>query len=89
MGKRGIDFEAYNRSVYIICEDYKQVSSVTNFSNRHLQKLAYREEFEGETARRTAAYIEVRKDSSTGSTYKLPLAVEFLKMSNKTSIFTI
>ncbi len=48
---------------------------------RHLPKLAYREEFEGDTARRTAAYIEVREDSSTGSTYKLPLAVEFRKMS--------
>ncbi|MFV9861086.1 MAG: palindromic element RPE1 domain-containing protein, partial [Rickettsia aeschlimannii] len=43
----------------------------------------------GDTERRTAAYIEVREDSSTGSTYKLPLAVEFRKMSNKTSIFTI
>ena len=78
------------RSVYIICEDYKQNKvAVANFSNRHLQKLAYREEFEGDTSPRTAAYIEVREDSSTGSTYKLPLAVEFPKMSNKTSIFTI
>ncbi|ACP53892.1 Unknown [Rickettsia africae ESF-5] len=80
MGKRGIDFEAYNRSVYIICENYKQISSVANFSNRHLQKLAYREEFEEDTAHRTTAYIEVREDSSTGSTYKLPLVVEFPKM---------
>ncbi|AAY60930.1 alanine racemase [Rickettsia felis str. Pedreira] len=35
--------------------------------------LSYKEEFEGDTERRTAAYINVREDSSTGSTYKLPL----------------
>ncbi|MCC8406173.1 MAG: palindromic element RPE1 domain-containing protein [Rickettsia endosymbiont of Sceptobius lativentris] len=43
-----------------------------NFKNRLLQKLAYREEFEEDTERRTAAYTLVREDSSTGSTYKLP-----------------
>ncbi|MCC8461979.1 MAG: palindromic element RPE1 domain-containing protein [Rickettsia endosymbiont of Ecitomorpha arachnoides] len=53
-----------------------------NFKNRLLQKLAYREEFEEDTERRTAAYTLVREDSSTGSTYKLPLEVEFLKRSN-------
>nr|WP_238375599.1 palindromic element RPE1 domain-containing protein [Rickettsia massiliae] len=37
-----------------------------------MQKLVYREEFEGDTERRTAAYTFVREDSSTGSTYKLP-----------------
>ncbi|WP_082262805.1 palindromic element RPE1 domain-containing protein [Rickettsia amblyommatis] len=46
-----------------------------------LQKLAYREEFEGDTERRTATYKRVREDSSTGSTYKLPLEVEFPKRS--------
>ncbi|HJD55227.1 MAG TPA: NAD-glutamate dehydrogenase [Rickettsia endosymbiont of Pyrocoelia pectoralis] len=45
--------------------------------DRLIQKLAYREEFEGDTERRTAAYKNVREDSSTGSTYKLPLEVEF------------
>ncbi|HJD55493.1 MAG TPA: rRNA maturation RNase YbeY [Rickettsia endosymbiont of Pyrocoelia pectoralis] len=50
--------------------------------NRHLSKFAYREEFKGYTECRTAAYINVREDSSTGSTYKLPLEVEFEKMSN-------
>ncbi|WP_081497588.1 MULTISPECIES: palindromic element RPE1 domain-containing protein [spotted fever group] len=48
---------------------------------RPLRKLAYREEFEGDTARRTAAYKRAREDSSTGSTYKLPLEVEFPKRS--------
>ncbi|XVN40923.1 MAG: UDP-N-acetylmuramoyl-L-alanine--D-glutamate ligase [Rickettsia endosymbiont of Argas persicus] len=50
--------------------------------NRHFAKFAYREEFKGDTARSTAAYIEVREDASTGSTYKLPLEVEFGKISN-------
>ncbi|USD86105.1 palindromic element RPE1 domain-containing protein [Rickettsia rickettsii str. 'Sheila Smith'] len=48
---------------------------------RPLRKLAYREEFAGNTERRTAAYKRVREDSSTGSTYKLPLEVEFPKRS--------
>nr|WP_121542585.1 uracil-DNA glycosylase family protein [Candidatus Rickettsia colombianensi] len=38
--------------------------------------------FKGDTEHRTAAYTSVREDSSTGSTYKLPLAVEFGKISN-------
>ncbi|WP_341789308.1 leucine--tRNA ligase [Rickettsia endosymbiont of Polydrusus tereticollis] len=42
-----------------------------------LAKLAAFREFEGDTERRTAAYSSVREDSSTGSTYKLPNAVEF------------
>ncbi|XVN44638.1 MAG: palindromic element RPE1 domain-containing protein [Rickettsia hoogstraalii] len=50
---------------------------------RLLRKLAYREEFEGDTERRTAAYIDIREDSSTESTYKLPLEVEFPKKSIK------
>ncbi|MCC8467507.1 MAG: palindromic element RPE1 domain-containing protein [Rickettsia endosymbiont of Eriopis connexa] len=50
---------------------------------RPLQKFAYREKFEGDTERRTAAYIDIREDSSTGSTYKLPLEVEFPKRSIK------
>ncbi|MGX6960145.1 MAG: DNA polymerase III subunit alpha [Rickettsia endosymbiont of Pentastiridius leporinus] len=54
--------------------------------NRPLQKLAYREEFEGDTSPRTAAYSNVREDSSTGSTYKLPLEVEFPKRSNEADL---
>uniref|UniRef100_UPI00399D2E79 palindromic element RPE1 domain-containing protein n=1 Tax=Candidatus Rickettsia kedanie TaxID=3115352 RepID=UPI00399D2E79 len=50
---------------------------------RLLWKLAYREEFEGNTERRTAAYIDIHEDASTGSTYKLPLEVEFQKKSIK------
>ena len=48
---------------------------------RHLSKPAYREEFEGDTERSTAAYKKVREDTSTGSTYKLPLKAKFGKMS--------
>ncbi|MCC8484149.1 MAG: palindromic element RPE1 domain-containing protein [Rickettsia endosymbiont of Labidopullus appendiculatus] len=50
--------------------------------NRPLSKLAYAEEFEGDAERRTAAYSNVREDSSTASTYKLPAEVEFRKRSN-------
>ncbi|MCC8378125.1 MAG: palindromic element RPE1 domain-containing protein [Rickettsia endosymbiont of Graphium doson] len=50
--------------------------------NRHLSKLTYREEFKGDASPRTTAYIKVREDSSTESTYKLPLEVGFGKMSN-------
>ncbi|MCC8484211.1 MAG: palindromic element RPE1 domain-containing protein, partial [Rickettsia endosymbiont of Labidopullus appendiculatus] len=32
----------------------------------------YVREFVGDTERRTAAYLDVREDSSTGSTPKLP-----------------
>ncbi|MCC8483813.1 MAG: palindromic element RPE1 domain-containing protein, partial [Rickettsia endosymbiont of Labidopullus appendiculatus] len=39
------------------------------------------EEFEGDAERRTAAYLSVREDSSTASTYKLPAEVEFCKRS--------
>ncbi|MCC8482963.1 MAG: palindromic element RPE1 domain-containing protein, partial [Rickettsia endosymbiont of Labidopullus appendiculatus] len=50
-------------------------------NNRPLAKLAYAEEFEGDAERRTAAYLSVREDSSTASTYKLPAEVEFCKRS--------
>ncbi|MCZ6884641.1 MAG: palindromic element RPE1 domain-containing protein [Rickettsia endosymbiont of Ixodes ricinus] len=44
---------------------------------RHLSTPAYREEFKGDTERRTAAYMDICEDSSTGSTYKLPLEAKF------------
>ena len=50
-------------------------------NNRHLAKPAYREEFKGDTEYSTAAYIDIREDASTGSTYKLPLEAKFGKMS--------
>nr|WP_232202742.1 palindromic element RPE1 domain-containing protein [Rickettsia montanensis] len=40
---------------------------------RPLPKPAYREELKGDTEHSTTAYIEIREDASTGSTYKLPL----------------
>ncbi|ABV73189.1 S-adenosylmethionine:tRNA ribosyltransferase-isomerase [Rickettsia canadensis str. McKiel] len=52
--------------------------------NRPLSKLAYRDKFEGDMECRTAVYTNVREDSSTGSTYKLPLEVELEKRSNIT-----
>ena len=60
-------------------------NNLIEFGNRPLRKLAYREEFEGDTEHRTTAYTLVREDSSTGSTYKLPLEVEFGKKSKKIS----
>ena len=48
---------------------------------RHLSKPAYREEFKGDMERSTAAYKEVREDTSTDSTSKLPLEAKFGKMS--------
>jgi RPE1 domain-containing protein/outer membrane autotransporter protein len=53
-------------------------------NNRLLSKLAYTEGFEGDAERRTAAYSNVREDSSTASTYKSLAEVEFRKRSNKT-----
>nr|WP_032138617.1 palindromic element RPE1 domain-containing protein [Rickettsia tamurae] len=48
---------------------------------RYLSKPAYREEFKGDTERSTAAYIDIREDASTGSTFKLPLEAKFRKIS--------
>ncbi|UCM93478.1 MAG: palindromic element RPE1 domain-containing protein [Rickettsia endosymbiont of Cimex lectularius] len=48
---------------------------------RLLSKLAYAEGFEGDAERRTAAYSNVREDSSAASTYKSPAEVEFRKKS--------
>ena len=42
-----------------------------------LHKSSYKEEFEGDTEHRTAAYIDIREDSSLGSTYKLPLEMAY------------
>ncbi len=53
------------------------------FNNRPLRKLAYGREFEGDTEHSTAAYIDIREDASTGSTYKLSAEVEFPKRSNR------
>ncbi|MCC8371920.1 MAG: palindromic element RPE1 domain-containing protein [Rickettsia endosymbiont of Pseudomimeciton antennatum] len=48
---------------------------------RLLSKLAYAEEFVGDTSPRTAAYSNVREEQSTGITHKLPAEVEFRKKS--------
>ncbi|WP_016917156.1 palindromic element RPE1 domain-containing protein [Rickettsia honei] len=42
-----------------------------------LQNEANKEACEGDTERGTAAYIDVREDASTGSTYKLPLEASY------------
>ncbi|MDJ1288780.1 MAG: palindromic element RPE1 domain-containing protein, partial [Candidatus Midichloria mitochondrii] len=56
---------------------------------RHLSKPSYREEFKGDTERSTAAYIDIREDASTGSTFKLPLKVKFGKMSLKPGLYIV
>nr|WP_081427926.1 MULTISPECIES: palindromic element RPE1 domain-containing protein [spotted fever group] len=43
--------------------------------------VASREEFKGDTEHSTTAYIEIREDASTGSTYKLPLEATLGKRS--------
>ncbi|MDR0297023.1 MAG: palindromic element RPE1 domain-containing protein [Rickettsia sp.] len=48
---------------------------------RPLVKLAYAEEFVGDTSPRTAAYSNVREEQSTGITHKLSAEVEFCKRS--------
>ncbi|WP_341747816.1 ATP synthase F1 subunit gamma [Candidatus Tisiphia endosymbiont of Dascillus cervinus] len=50
--------------------------------NRSLAEFASAREFAEATERRTAAYLSVREDSSTGATHKLPAEVELCKRSN-------
>ncbi len=50
--------------------------------NRPLSKLAYAQGCEGDASPRTAAYSNVREDSSTNVAYKSPAEVEFRKRSN-------
>ncbi|MCC8397934.1 MAG: palindromic element RPE1 domain-containing protein [Rickettsia endosymbiont of Labidopullus appendiculatus] len=57
-------------------------------TNRLLSKLAYAEEFVGDPERRTAAYLNVREEQSTGITHKLPAEVEFRKKSNFTTYYS-
>ncbi|WP_342268232.1 palindromic element RPE1 domain-containing protein [Candidatus Tisiphia endosymbiont of Empis tessellata] len=56
-------------------------SPPTLINIRPLSKLACVEGFEGDASPRTAAYSNVREDSSTASTYKSPAEVEFRKKS--------
>ena len=51
--------------------------------DRLFSKLAYREEFQGDTKRSAAVYKSVREDASIRSTSKLPLEVEFGEKSSK------
>ncbi|AXU06655.1 palindromic element RPE1 domain-containing protein [Rickettsia japonica] len=48
---------------------------------RPLPKPTYREELKGDTEHSTTAYIEIREDASTGSTYKLSLEATLGKRS--------
>ncbi|MDJ1288819.1 MAG: palindromic element RPE1 domain-containing protein, partial [Candidatus Midichloria mitochondrii] len=50
-----------------------------DYSLDFLHNEANKEEFKGDTERRTAAYTSVREDSSTGSTYKLPLEASYAR----------
>ncbi|WP_425361270.1 biotin--[acetyl-CoA-carboxylase] ligase [Candidatus Tisiphia endosymbiont of Ceraclea dissimilis] len=65
------------------------LESISINNNRPLSKLAYAEEFEGDAERRTPAYSNVREDSSTASTYKLPAEVELGKRSNNYLIISV
>ncbi|WP_342267541.1 palindromic element RPE1 domain-containing protein [Candidatus Tisiphia endosymbiont of Empis tessellata] len=58
-------------------------------SIRPLSKLACAEGFEGDAERRTAAYSNIREDSSTASTYKSPAEVEFRRRSINKIYFAI
>ncbi|WP_425363029.1 L-threonylcarbamoyladenylate synthase [Candidatus Tisiphia endosymbiont of Hybos culiciformis] len=51
-------------------------------NSRFSAKVAYAGGFEGDSERRTAAYLNVREDLSTESTYKSPAEVEFFRKSN-------
>ncbi len=48
------------------------------------EKVTYGEGFEGDSERKTAAYLSVREDLSTESTYKLPAEVDFFRKSTNT-----
>ncbi|HJD55053.1 MAG TPA: palindromic element RPE1 domain-containing protein [Rickettsia endosymbiont of Proechinophthirus fluctus] len=48
---------------------------------RPLPKPTYREAFNGDTGQSTTAYIEIREDTSTESTYKLSLKTTLGKRS--------
>ncbi|WP_064428942.1 bifunctional 2-polyprenyl-6-hydroxyphenol methylase/3-demethylubiquinol 3-O-methyltransferase UbiG [Rickettsia sp. Tenjiku01] len=61
------------------------IEKINTHYNRHLSKLAYREEFVGNMQHSTAAYALVREDANSRLTHKLPLEVEFEKMSNDIS----
>ncbi|XVN42643.1 MAG: DNA polymerase III subunit alpha [Candidatus Rickettsia vulgarisii] len=77
--------EARDNNIAIIPPNINISSGYFNIvsDNRPLSKLATDEGFEGDTERRTGAYINVREDPSTGSTYKSPAEVEFPKRSNE------
>lgn len=60
-----------------------QKTKTKDQTNRPLSKLASAREVVGGSEHRTAAYIEVREDSSTESTPKCPAEVEFRKRSNE------
>ncbi|XVN42877.1 MAG: ELM1/GtrOC1 family putative glycosyltransferase [Candidatus Rickettsia vulgarisii] len=73
----------YNKEDKVIYTNtQKSCGTNSQKSIRPFLKLAYAEGFEEDTERRTAAYSNVREDSSTGSTYKSPAEVEFQKRSN-------
>ncbi|MCC8397789.1 MAG: phage major capsid protein [Rickettsia endosymbiont of Labidopullus appendiculatus] len=66
---------------------HAKISHITKqIYNRPLLKLAYAQGFERDASPRTAAYSNVREDSSTASLSKLPAEVEFQKKSNSSSL---
>ena len=55
------------------------VSKINIFLLDFLQTTANKEEFVEDTSLRTATYIDIREDSSTGSTHKLPLEASYAR----------
>ncbi|XVN42650.1 MAG: glycine--tRNA ligase subunit beta [Candidatus Rickettsia vulgarisii] len=64
-------------------ESYKNIFTTILQENSLLSKLAYAEGFKGDMESRTTAYFGVREDSSTGSTPKSPIEVEFKNEANE------
>ncbi|WP_218461002.1 UDP-N-acetylmuramoyl-L-alanine--D-glutamate ligase [Rickettsia sp. TH2014] len=57
----------------------KKGISIVDDTIDFLHNEANKEEFVGDTERRTAAYIDIREESSTGSTHKLPLEASYAR----------
>ncbi|WP_341755887.1 isoleucine--tRNA ligase [Candidatus Tisiphia endosymbiont of Ptychoptera albimana] len=81
-----VDFPAIEKKILAYWQKHnifqKTIDARPSLESRPTSKLACAEGFEGDAERRTAAYSNVREDSSTASTYKSPAEVEFRKRSN-------
>ncbi|AAY60889.1 Dihydrofolate reductase FolA [Rickettsia felis URRWXCal2] len=60
MGRKTFDSIPAKILKNCICIVFSRNTPLQSYNNRTLRKLAYREEFEGDTERRTAAYVRIR-----------------------------